>query len=126
MLIQLTKKSKEELEGQGGSRSATTKMTKSSTTTTEPTMEPSVTSVNSLKPNQDDDLKSLTEYAERVKKEETPSSSHGTFSLISKMLFFSERKNGSLRLCIPCILIDDILHLCHDNCGHQGHRRTYL
>jgi hypothetical protein len=42
------------------------------------------------------------------------------------MLFFSERKSSSLQLSIPSSLVDDILQLCHDSCGHQGHRRTYL
>ena len=75
---------------------------------------------------EDDDIESLKEYAERVTDEQPPSASDGVFSLIGKMLFFSERKSSSLRLCIPSSLVDDVFHLCHDNCGHQGHRRTYL
>ena len=51
--------------------------------------------------------------------------SDGTFSLIGRSLFFSERKDGTLRLCIPNILVDEILQLCHNTRGHPGLRRTF-
>ena len=64
-------------------------------------------------------------YIEKLKDKKIPSSFDKIFSLIDKMLFFSEYKHDSLRFCIPNSLIDNILHLYHDNYDHPGHRRTY-
>ena len=50
----------------------------------------------------------------------------GTFTLIGKALYFSERKQSALRLCIPEELIPEVLKLNHDALGHPGIRRTYL
>ena len=50
----------------------------------------------------------------------------GTFSLIGKALYFSERKQNTLRLCIPEDLVSEVLRLNHDAVGHPGIRRTYL
>ena len=126
MLVQLTKKTKEQLkEG----REPDTIEAKATETTSSETPNPvpiTTTQVNHIETNdEDDDIRSLMDYAEKLKDEKTPSSSDETFSLIGKMLFFSEHKHDSLRLCIPNSLVDDILHLCHDSCGHPGHRRTY-
>ena len=76
-----------------------------------------------------DDANILLEYVDTLKdngKEKESTITDGTFTLIGKALFFSERRQGSLRLCIPESLINDFLHLCHDLSSHPGHRRTYL
>jgi len=52
----------------------------------------------------------------------------GTFTLIDKALYFSERgkRTTNLRLCIPESLVKTIIHQCHDLIAHPGIRRTYL
>ena len=69
------------------------------------------------------DNKTLTEYVESTAKRSV-TSTDGTFTLIEKSLYFSDRH--TLRLCIPEKLISETLRLCHDACGHPGVRRTYL
>ena len=72
----------------------------------------------------EDAKETLLDYYERKEGKKTVVSD-GTFSLIGKCLFFSERKHTMLRLCIPECLIEQVLHLCHDARGHPGTRRTY-
>jgi len=50
----------------------------------------------------------------------------GTFTLIGKTLFFTERRKGELRLCIPESMVEDVLRQNHDDIGHPGIRKTYL
>jgi RNase H-like domain found in reverse transcriptase/Integrase zinc binding domain len=50
----------------------------------------------------------------------------GTFTLIDKTLYFSERRQGHLRLCIPAAILPLILKQNHDQIGHPGIRRTYM
>jgi hypothetical protein len=68
----------------------------------------------------------LLEYAESLDANEKPTTTDGTFTLIGKSLFFSDRNGGNLRLCVPNELIDEVLHSAHDVCGHPGIRRTFL
>jgi len=51
--------------------------------------------------------------------------SDGTFTLIGKVLYFSERRHGELRLCIPDEFVDELVKDCHVGIGHPGIRRTY-
>jgi hypothetical protein len=69
----------------------------------------------------------LLEYYERTKNSENDEivATDGTYSLINKCLYFSDRKTASLRLCVPEPLIEEILQLCHDKRGHPGIRHTY-
>jgi hypothetical protein len=69
----------------------------------------------------DDTLSELFETARLQKQVLTD----GTFSLIDQCIFFSEKKAGNLRLCIPTSLVADVLNLCHDARGHPGVRHTY-
>jgi len=71
----------------------------------------------------EDGEKTLAEYAESTAKRSV-TSTDGTFTLIGKSLYFSDRH--TLRLCIPEKLILETLRLCHDVCGHPGVRRIYL
>jgi len=59
-------------------------------------------------------------------KEEKKTITDGTFTLIGKALFFTERRKGELCLCIPESMVDDILQQNHDSIRHPGIRKTYL
>ena len=69
----------------------------------------------------------LLEYCEKAKKPvgKEVVATDGTYSLINRCLYFSDRKTASLRLCVPENLVDEILRLCHDKRGHPGIRNTY-
>jgi len=69
----------------------------------------------------------LLEYYEKAKKPvgKEAVATDGTYSLINRCLYFSDRKTASLRLCVPENLVDEILRLCHDKRGHPGIRNTY-
>lgn len=70
------------------------------------------------------ELESLLEFYDNTR-DKNISITDGSFSLIVDCLFFSERRESTLRLCIPNELVDDVLHLCHNSRAHPGVRRTY-
>jgi hypothetical protein len=70
------------------------------------------------------EMESLLEFYDNIRNKPT-TITDGTFSLIENCLFFSERQDSTLRLCIPTNLIQETLHLCHDTRAHPGIRRTY-
>jgi hypothetical protein len=70
----------------------------------------------------------LIDYYERTKSQidgQEMVASDGTYSLINRCLYFSDRRNANLRLCIPEPLVQEILSICHDKRGHPGIRHTY-
>jgi hypothetical protein len=74
--------------------------------------------------SEDMDLDSIVTFYDNIRDKPT-TFSDGTFSLIDNCLFFSERQESTLRLCIPNDQVDEILQLCHDKRAHPGIRRTY-
>jgi len=72
----------------------------------------------------DEDDDAIVRFCEKIREQEA-TISDGTYSLIGRCLFFSDRRQGNLRLCIPESMTCDILKLCHDNRGHPGLWRTY-
>jgi len=71
------------------------------------------------------DEKKLDEFVDTQKNLPT-TITDGTFTLIGKTLFFTERRKGELRLCIPESMVEDVLRQNHDDIGHPGIRKTYL
>lgn len=67
---------------------------------------------------------SMDEYAEKWQKGRKDAVSDGIFTLMGKLLFFTERREKVLRLCVPKGLVGEVLVLCHDRTGHPGIRRT--
>ena len=77
--------------------------------------------IGSLESEEEQRIGNWGEFAEQAK-DGRPTTTDGTFTLIGKTLFFSERRNSSLRLCIPKSNVSDIIHLCHNTSGHPGTR----
>jgi len=70
------------------------------------------------------DVGSLEQFVDQ-QKDEKKMVTDGTFSLIDGVLYFSERKNSHLRLCIPRSMMSEVLPHNHDLLSHPGIHRTY-
>lgn len=84
-------------------------LTNESSISEQPTNKPSID-----KPHTDE-----TRFTEATSKD-------GCFSLVQGLLYFSDPKEGNLRLCIPSNLTQEVLDLVHATAGHFGIRKTYL
>ena len=70
--------------------------------------------------------KKLEEFVDDQKKQQEKTITDGTFTLIGRTLFFTERRKGELRLCVPESMVLDVLRQNHDDIEHPGIRKTYL